>query len=499
MTSLIPTSCLLVGGLLLRRSAIPPETCSPSQRSSSACPCRAKFPWPVLPVPGNCSGWPDSDASSVSLPLVSRPFPHRRCLPLLPYPWLPVPVKVSPAWRSILCGNWVKPTHSGLSCPFSAGPIFPENTCHHTHSAPNYPSQHVRLRQDSVEGKKPHNIKQRKTEHSRRFEPRKKEEETITRSEESGRSPVGSSASWNRKVQQTPPKAGPLLWVPNATEPFLLAGMIHMILRGLKWLEAGFLFPPRDWSQAMGVRVLNPNCWTTPGTSAQWQVLALRPCRNELPQRRKVVKHVKCLLRRKRVQYVCIDTQADSVLRPRGSLNHLYGAFLPDFLGPIIFPCLVPSLYLVDLRILLRVRSHLSGKVDYSKEAYGVGIIHLLTSKEFFCACVVGMISLTSRMKSILSLLLFGRAQPLLLSSCYLSLRASILRWQTPAAEPGASLSLPHTFHPLGSPLSPGHGAQPAPSPNKQPCFTSVNLPMSLPERDNAIGHVKGKRALSIV
>ena len=283
-----------------RRRAAPPSLCDParnllpSKRSSSACPCRAEFPWPVLPVPGNCSGWADSDASSAPLPLVSRPFPHRRCLPLLPYPWLPVPVKVSPAWRSILCGNWVKPTHSGLSCPFPAGPIFPENTCHHTHSARNYPSQHVRLRQDSVEGKKPHNIKQRKTEHGRRFEPRKKEEETITRSEESGRSPIESSASWNCTVQQPPPKASPLLWVPNATEPFLLAGMIHMILCGLKCLEAGFWFPPRDWSQAMGVRVLNPNCWTTPGTSAQWQAPAFWPCRNELPQRRKVVKHVKC-------------------------------------------------------------------------------------------------------------------------------------------------------------------------------------------------------------
>ena len=43
-----------------------------------------------------------------------------------------------------------------------------------------------------------------------------------------------------------PPKACPLLWVPNAAEPFLLASMIHMIFRGLKWLEAGFWFPPRD-------------------------------------------------------------------------------------------------------------------------------------------------------------------------------------------------------------------------------------------------------------
>lgn len=88
--------------------------------------------------------------------------------------------------------------------------------------------------------------------------------------------------------------------------------------------------------------------------------------------------------------------------------------FLPDFLGPITFPCLIPSLYLVDLRILLGVHLNLLAKVDSSEEAYGVVITHLLTSKEFFCACVVGMI-LTSRMRSILSVLLLAG----LSLSCY--------------------------------------------------------------------------------
>lgn len=43
-----------------------------------------------------------------------------------------------------------------------------------------------------------------------------------------------------------------------------------------------------------------------------------------------------------------------------------------NFLGPITFPCLIPSLYL-DLRILLGVRLNLLAKVD--SEAYGVVIL----------------------------------------------------------------------------------------------------------------------------
>ena len=56
---------------------------------------------------------------------------------------------------------------------------------------------------------------------------------------------------------------------------------------------------------------------------------------------------------------------------PRGSLNHFYGAFLPSFLWPIILICLVPSLYLVYLRILPCVHAHLSAKMDSTEEAYG--------------------------------------------------------------------------------------------------------------------------------
>ena len=48
---------------------------------------------------------------------------------------------------------------------------------------------------------------------------------------------------------------------------------------------------------------------------------------------------------------------------------------------------------------------------------------------------------------------------------------------------PEALYLLPHTSHPLGSLPSQGHRAQPAPSPNKQPCFTSENLPASPPEK----------------
>ena len=68
-----------------------------------------------------------------------------------------------------------------------------------------------------------------------------------------------------------------------------------------------------------------------------------------------------------------IDTQAgsESESRPRGSLNHFYGAFLPGFLWPIILLCLVLSLYLVYLSVLPCVCTHLLAKMDSSEEAYG--------------------------------------------------------------------------------------------------------------------------------
>ena len=64
-----------------------------------------------------------------------------------------------------------------------------------------------------------------------------------------------------------------------------------------------------------------------------------------------------------------IDTRLGSEResRPRGSLNHLYGAFLPGFLWPITLLCLVLSPHLVYLSVLPCVRA----KVDSSEEAYG--------------------------------------------------------------------------------------------------------------------------------
>ena len=94
------------------------------------------------------------------------------------------------------------------------------------------------------------------------------------------------------------------------------------------------------------------------------------------------------------------------------------------------------------------VCTHLLAKRDSSKEAYeqmGIpyyGVIPppFLASKEHFYTCVVRKATLTSRMRSMWSFISFlGRA--LLLShSCYY-LGASVLRGQTPAAQPGAHLS----------------------------------------------------------
>ena len=108
---------------------------------------------------------------------------------------------------------------------------------------------------------------------------------------------------------------------------------------------------------------------------------------------------------------------------PCGSLNHFHGAFLPGFLWPIILLCLVLSPYLVYLRILPCVCAHLLAKMDSSEEAYGqVDITYyevtpppFLTSKEPFCVCVVGKVSLTSRMKNMWSFISYlDRAQLLL-------------------------------------------------------------------------------------
>ena len=95
--------------------------------------------------------------------------------------------------------------------------------------------------------------------------------------------------------------------------------------------------------------------------------------RIELPQRRKVVKQVKCLLGEKEAQYVWTDHEVGRVaeLRPCGCLNDFYGAFFPCFLWPTILICLGHRSYLVYLRIFRCVHMHLLAKMDFTKKASG--------------------------------------------------------------------------------------------------------------------------------
>ena len=56
---------------------------------------------------------------------------------------------------------------------------------------------------------------------------------------------------------------------------------------------------------------------------------------------------------------------------PGGSLNYFYGAFLLGFLWPIILVCLVHSPYLVYLRIITCVCTHLLAKMDSIEKVVG--------------------------------------------------------------------------------------------------------------------------------
>ena len=136
----------------------------------------------------------------------------------------------------------------------------------------------------------------------------------------------------------------------------------------------------------------------------QWsvtRVLALQLCREEFPQRWKVVKLVQCLIRRKN-STVHVDRHTGR-LRQRerererervaeshclGSVNYFYGAFLAGFLWPVTSICLVHSSYLVYNNFLPCVFTYLLAKMDFTETAYGqrtsLGITPLLTSKETF-------------------------------------------------------------------------------------------------------------------
>ena len=133
---------------------------------------------------------------------------------------------------------------------------------------------------------------------------------------------------------------------------------------GLQQLEAGLWFP---WQRVRsGCGYENTESYPL----GQWSVKSpwsFAFAEKEFPQRQKVVKQVKYLLGEKKVQYMEGDTQATSegeLLSCKYSLNYFYGAFLPGFLCPVIFICLIQRPYLVYCSLLPCVHMHLLAKMD---------------------------------------------------------------------------------------------------------------------------------------
>ena len=142
-----------------------------------------------------------------------------------------------------------------------------------------------------------------------------------------------------------------------------------------------------------------------------------------------------------------MDTWVDSEkeLRPRGSLNHLYGAIL-GFLRAVVSLCLVLCTYLVPLSILPCVYLHLSAKMDSSKERHVPPPI--LTLKEPFCTRVVGKKPL--RMRNMWSFISYLSRAQLLSHSCYFG--TFVQRRNSSYSTWGPSLScLKMTTPPMGA------------------------------------------------
>ena len=140
----------------------------------------------------------------------------------------------------------------------------------------------------------------------------------------------------------------------------------------LQWLEVGLEFPARLNSEAR---------------LQQWehQILATRPVVSDKDRGSSVFqKRIPTKTESSEISKVlggkstvCVHSHTGRLrrgkreLRPHGKLNHLYGAFFPGSLRPIILICQAHSPYLVYLRILLRVDMHLLTKMDSTTKAYG--------------------------------------------------------------------------------------------------------------------------------
>ena len=107
------------------------------------------------------------------------------------------------------------------------------------------------------------------------------------------------------------------------------------------------------------------------------KTLTLQICRKRIPTKMKSSETSQVFTRREK-SIVCVDrhTGRQREPRPRGSLNHCYGAFLPAFLWPVILLCLVLSSYLVYLRILPCVHASL-GQDGFQRRGLWVALASL--------------------------------------------------------------------------------------------------------------------------
>ena len=192
---------------------------------------------------------------------------------------------------------------------------------------------------------------------------------------------------------------------------------------GLQWLEAGLQFLARDWGKVETVRASNPS----PRPVASDKPLALRLFRKRILTKKESSEQV--FLRRKIVQYMCIERQADS---ERVTESHPHGSLLLIWGISSGFPLanhlvwLVQRPYLVYLRILPCVHIQHLAKMNSSR---GTHSWHhsSLTSKEPSACCQGGL--LTYRMGNMWSLIFcLSRALPSLCVCVSCSVMSNSLR-----------------------------------------------------------------------
>ena len=152
---------------------------------------------------------------------------------------------------------------------------------------------------------------------------------------------------------------------PRDYKPARIAGRL-----ALQWLGAGLGFPARDgagsWWWKLQILATRPGAGDKgPGPSVVQKRIFTKMESDE------TVKYLfgggKCTVFADRRTGSLRERVSGSC--PGGSLNYFYGAFLPVFLWPVILICLVRSPYLVTLRTVPYVCTHLLVKMDFTEKA----------------------------------------------------------------------------------------------------------------------------------